>query len=234
MAQSVQEPSSELLTMLGGFTISDVDVSEFGTADVETVLAEVRRVQRGLDGLVMRLGARTTELAAAGRSGSSEETLRGAGGVGSRQARREAARAGMAVELPELAAAVLAGATSGEHVDSVVRHLSKVPEVDRKDLPLEEIVAKAAQLPVETFDRFMRRQVDGVVGVRLADAAAKREASEFRHWFDDRSGMGRFTGALDPERFEVLVNAVEQKTVELAGRDNRSRTATWLQLRRWN
>lgn len=204
--------------------VGSSDVSRLDRAEVDSTLADIRRLQRGLDGLVMRLGARAAELATNGKSGSAEEVLRGSGTVGTNQARREAARADVVSNLPELAAAASDGMTTGEHIDALARQLPKLSEADRAALPLQEIVAKARDLPVETFDRFVRREVQRVTGSRLRDSAAKRKASEFRHWFDDRSGMGRFTGSLDPERYEVLINAVEQKTVELAKRDSQPLT----------
>ncbi len=204
--------------------VGSVDVSGLDSSRVDSLLSDVRRLQRGLDGLVVRLGGRAAELAADGTSGSAEEVLRGSGAVGARQARREARRSEIASDLPELAAAVSDGRTTGEHVDAVARGLSKVAEDDRAKLPLAHIVAKAEELPVEAFDRFLKRQVERVTASKLRDTIAKREASEFRHWFDERTGMGRFAGALEPERYEVLVNAVEQRTVELARRDNRPLT----------
>ncbi len=190
------------------------------------MLGQVRRVQRCLDGLVMRLGTRAAELAETGRAGSPEETLRGGGDVGARQAKREAARTELAAAYPEVESAVSSGSITGEHVDAVARHLSKLSEADRAKLSVDELVAKAGQLPVETFDRFLRRQVDNAAGDHgLSDMVAKQRASEFRHWFDDRTGMGRFAGALDPERYEILVNAVEQQTTDLAGRDGKRLTA---------
>lgn len=201
--------------------VRSVDVSRLDAAEVDSALAGVRRLQRGLDGLVIRLGERAEELAATGRSAPAAEVLRGSGDVGARQAQREAARAEAASNVAGLAAAVSAGLTSGEHVDAVARQLAKLSEDDRAGLPGDQIVAKAAALPVETFDRYLRREVERVTADHgLSDTIAKQETSEFRHWFDDRTGMGRFAGSLDPERYEILTGAVEQHTRNLAGRDN--------------
>ena len=54
------------------------------------LLVHVRSTQRCLDGLVARVHDRAERLAAQGRCGSGDETLRGDGesAVGSRQARR--------------------------------------------------------------------------------------------------------------------------------------------------
>lgn len=218
MRVQAEAPEACLLSLTAA--VAQVEVSCLTAGEVESVLATVRRAQRCLDGLVVRLGARSEALAVAGRSGSAEETLRGGGVVGAGQARREAARAALVANHPAFEAVAAEGRTSGEHLDSVARHLSKLPEAERSTLPLEEIVAKAEVLPVETFDRFVRRHVERVTADHgLSDTVAKQRAAEFRHWFDDRLGMGRFAGSLDPERYEVLVNAVEQRTVDLAGRE---------------
>ena len=84
---------------------------------------------------------------------------------------------------------------------------------------MDGLVGLAGRVPVETFNRKMRAEADRVQGDHgLADTVAKQQASEFRHWFDHSTGMGRFTGALDPERYETLVNAVDHQTTVIAGR----------------
>ncbi len=205
--------------------VSGVDVRALGQEDLSLHLADVRRAQRCLDGLVVRIGARTEELAATGAAAPADELLRGAGDVGAGQARREAARVAVVEELPQLGALVAAGRTTGEHVDAVARQLARVATDQMAELPAEKILTKAQALPPETFGRFMKRTVDLLVEDHgLSDTVAKQEASEFRHWYDQRAGMGRFAGALDPERYEILVNAVDRQTSELATRQQQPHT----------
>lgn len=197
--------------------VGDIDVADAGEAELRAVLAEVRAVQRRLDGLVVRIGVRCDLLAAAGAGAPARETMRGDGGVGAHQAAREAGRIEIAQQVGGLIEAASSGQVGGEHVDSIARHARRLPEETRAGFDFEELIGRAEGLPPETFDRLVRRRVDAAIADHgLGDAVAKRASSEFRHWFDDSTGMGRFTGSLDPERYETLVTAIEQHTTRLA------------------
>ncbi len=198
--------------------VAGVDLS---VVDEEAVLlgllAQPRRAQRSLDGLVMGIGVRCAQLASAGCAAPAEDVLRGGGAVGSRQARRDAERAVVAGSIDGLGEAVSCGAVSGEHVDSIARHAAKLDEVQRAGFDFAELVSRAEDLPVETFDRFVKRRVEAVTADHgLSDTKAKQAASEFRHWFDTSTGMGRFSGSLDPERYEALAGAIEQHMTAIA------------------
>lgn len=197
--------------------LSVVDVSACDEASLGQMLGAVRAAQRSLDGLVMRIGVRSNRLAAAGSAAPAEEFLRGAGAVGARAARREAARAETADAIRGLEDAVLSGRTSAEHVDCLARHGAKLTEEQRAVFDFESLVERSADLPPETFDRLVKRRVDAVVADHgLADTKAKQAASEFTHWFDRQTGMGRFSGSLDPERYEALTDAIDQQMAVLA------------------
>jgi hypothetical protein len=142
--------------------------------------------------------------------------MRGDGAVGIQQARKEAARAEIG-ELAGIVDAASAGDLSGEHVDSIARHRARIPEEIRQDFDLESLVERAQVMPPETFDRLVRREANKAIADHgLTDTRAKQAASEFRHWFDRDSGMGRFAGALDPERYELLTNAIDHHATAIA------------------
>ncbi|MGH1489381.1 MAG: DUF222 domain-containing protein [Acidimicrobiales bacterium] len=186
-------------------------------AEVKAWLGDVRLAQRSLDGLVMGLADRTDRLASDGESAPSDETMRGDGSVSAAQARRESKRAATARIVPGLAEAVSAGAVSGEHVDAIARHTSRLTEEQRLQVDFEGLLAPAAALPVETFGRLVKRTIaQAVPADPLADTQAKQDASEFRHWFDEKAGVGKFCGSLDPERYEALTTAVDQRTASIA------------------
>ena len=211
--------SAEILPAFARFgrLVAGVEVSGLDEPGLRVLLAEVRGVQRRLDGLATRIGVRSNQLAAAGRAGPAEETARGGGAVGSRQARREAARAATAATVPGLLDALSHGEVSGEHVDVFARHTKSLSDGQRAALDFDDLIGQAGVLPVETFDRLVKRRVDTARGDHgLKDTATKQQASEFRHWFDPGTGMGRFTGSLDPERYELLTNAIEHHTTTLA------------------
>ncbi len=149
------------------------------------------------------------------------DTIRSGGVVGSRQARREAARVAVADEIDGLSEAMSVGVTTGDHVDSLARHTKDLTDEQRAMINFGRLVEEAGRVPVETFDRLVKRRVTEAVGDHgLGDTMAKQAASEFRHWFDHTTGMGRFSGSLDPERYETLTNAVEHHTRALAAASN--------------
>lgn len=197
--------------------VGPLDFSDADEVELKAVLTKIRAAQRCLDGVVMSIGRRSDELAAQGRAAPAAETMRADGAVSARQARREARRSETATIMPGIDQAVKEGQLSGEHVDAIARHSTKLTEEQRESLDIAAVVAKARQVPAETFERFLKRQVDDIRGDHgLGDTEAKRSASEFRHWFDHGSGMGRFSGSLDPERYEMLIGAVEHRTGSLA------------------
>ena len=209
------DPLSVLRSLPSG--LSDVDVSRLNEQSLGELLATVRAAQRSLDGLVMRIGTRSAELTADGPGTPAVDFLRGGGSVGARAARRESARAQVAAHVPGLVEAVADGRASGEHVDVLARRLGSLTDQQRDAVDLNGLVTKAGTVPPENFDRLVKRRVEAVTPDHtLTDAIAKRAASEFRHWFDDRSGMGRFCGTLDPERYEALTDAIDQQVASLA------------------
>lgn len=210
------EVSNKTLTQLPSL-LAAVDVSRLDDGGLRSILSEVRLVQRCLDGLVARIGMRTNELAAVGRAAPASETLRGEGVVGSKQARRESRRAEAVEAVDGLETALSGGDVSGEHVDSLARHTEKLTDEQRAGFNFAALITKAKELPLEPFDRLVRRQVERVVNDHgLGDSRTKRAASEFRHWFDRETGMGRFSGSLDPERYEAFTNSIEQHAAHLA------------------
>jgi 5-methylcytosine-specific restriction endonuclease McrA len=106
---------------------------------------------------------------------------------------------------------------SGEHVDAIARHTDALDDNQRTGLDLGAVLARGEQLPPESFNRYLKQLVDGLRGDQgLGDAIAKQQAAEFRHWFDHATGMGRFSGSLDPERYEELTTTIEQRCGSLA------------------
>lgn len=207
----------EAILEQSGLCLSGLLIADLAEQDLAALLMATRNIQRRLDGLVMQIAERSNQLAADGRSAPAEEAVRGGGAVGARQARREAARAQTAAVFPGLQEAVSSGATSGEHVDAINRHTTKLSDEQRARLDLGPIVDAAKRMPVESFARLIKRRADAARADHgLAESEAKRAASEFRHWFDEQTGLGRFSGALDPERYEVLVNAIDLRTSALA------------------
>lgn len=199
---------------IGSFEHHDLD--ETG---VVSTLADVRAVQRSLDGLVSRLSARCDTLAAEGLGAPGVEVLRGDGVVSARQARAEAHRAGVCSAFPGVGAAFGDGSTSGAHVDALGDLTRDLTDDELAGLDVSALTASACSVPVETFRRSLRRQIDQVRADHgLGDAVAKQQAARVRLWRNERTGMGHLSAELDPEAFEKLANAIDQRMTELCNR----------------
>ncbi len=198
-----------------------VNVSCFDEGELRSLLRSVRLAQRRLDGLVVAIGTRADALAAEGRSAPASEVLLGDGPVRGATARREAARMQAVSAIPGLADAMAAGRVGVDHVDSILRQTKSLTEDERNALDHSHVLAEASRLPADTFDSALKGAIEQVSpDARLRDHRAKRTASGFRHWFDHRSGMGHFSGQLDPERYEAFTTAIEQHATSLASRSD--------------
>ncbi|MEM7338969.1 MAG: HNH endonuclease [Actinomycetota bacterium] len=193
------------------------DLSSLDSAHLSRLLRTVRQVQADAATLVARIGHAADVLAAAGRAAPAAELLLGEGQVRADTARAEAKRAAVLGWAPTISAAMADGEVSNDHLDSLARHTNRLSPDDRARLPIESLATDAARLPADTFDAAVRRAVASIEK-RQAQGSAdqKRAASVFRHWRDERAGMGRFVGSLDLERYELLTSAVDQRTRSLA------------------
>ncbi len=199
-----------------------VQVAGLGEKDLKGLLGSVRRVQAGVDALIWRVGAEADRLAAQGHSAPAEELLASGGQVRTSTARKDAARSRTIAEMPGLGQAAASGQVSLDHVDSLARRLKPLTDDERERLDGERLIQKAATVPPDRFDRIVRNEVDRTRQDHgLKDAMQKRAGSEFNHWFDNKTGMGKFSGQLDPERYEALSNAIDQHTKTLANVEGR-------------
>ena len=198
--------------------VSNLDVNVIQDEQhLRQVMRQTRTLQRVIEGLTLKIHARADALAGDGESASGFEIALDIGQVSGAKARLESKRAQTIAAVPGLFEAVVAGETSGEHLDSVGRHINKLSEDERNKIDSAEISDAAAAMPADTFNRHMKRVVDKIRDDHgLKDAEEKRKASEFKHWFDKNTGMGKFCGQLDPVRYEALTNVIDQQTSRLA------------------
>lgn len=196
--------------------VTAFDHTDLDESGVASALADVRRVQRVLDGLVARLSSQADLLANRGSSAPGAEMLRGAGAVGARQAAKEARRGDTAASFPAVGAALSEGQTTGAHVDAVGDLTHDLTDDQVALLDIEAVVASACAVPVETFRRSLKRQIDAITADNgMADAVAKQQAARLRLWHNEQTGMGHISGELDPEGFEKLRNAIEHRMTQL-------------------
>ncbi|MEM8924451.1 MAG: DUF222 domain-containing protein [Actinomycetota bacterium] len=199
-----------------------VQSAELGGASTEGLAAAVdgvRAIEHLVAALTTQIAHRAAELAEAGEAPGPVETLLGTGrSATGRQARREASRAALTGWWPEVGVALAKGEVGPAAVDALARQTERLDEEQRSRLPRRQLLDDVRRLPVDTFARLVGRVV-----ARLEHEGEhpvnKRARSSFHHWFDDETGMGRFNGALDPERYEAFVGAIEQHLASLAATD---------------
>lgn len=197
---------------------ADVDVMSLDAVGVRRLLDEVVRSDRALSALKIRLGQRCNALSAQGRSADADEVFIGIGRESSATAHRDARRAGIVDEIPQLGPAIDSGQIGGEHLDAIARVAGRLdPELRPTfDDAAVELVASSPELPVDTFARAVRRLADRAAEDHGRRCAIKqRAASELSTW-TDRNGMGHLRATLDPERFASVVNAISRQSKALA------------------
>ncbi len=167
--------------------------------------------------MLTKVGMEAARLAEQGNSGGAASVLGAEGSVKASTARRDAERANFAATVPGLVEAMSVGSVSGEHTDALARRTSSLTDEQRAAVDIDRLAERAAHLPADTFDALVKRAVEAAKADHgLSDTVAKQAASEFRHWFDHRQGMGKFSGSFDPERYEAFVGAVEAHATHLA------------------
>lgn len=197
--------------------VDGIDVSACSSDELEALVDALRNTQASIEGALVRIGIRASGLAADGRGPGAGEVLTGRGQVRAGTARREAARAGLAMRTPALQRQLTEGRLGPDHLDALTRRVSPLDDDDLAGLDLSRLLAEADRLPADTFDAALRRAVDAARDDGgAADAESRRAASQLRHWFDRRTGMGHLAATLDPERYEAVVTAIDQHTTSLA------------------
>jgi hypothetical protein len=197
---------------------ANVDVSTLDAIGVRRLLDEVARSDRALSALKIRLGQRCNMLSAQGRSPDADEVFIGIGRESSATAHRDARRAGIVDEIPQLGTAIDSGRIGGEHLDAIARVAGRLdPELRPGfDNAAVDLVASSPELPVDTFARAVRRLADRAAEDHgRSRAIEQRAASELSTW-TDRNGMGHLRATLDPERFASVVNAISRQSKALA------------------
>lgn len=216
-----------LLESLGDAVVA-ADLAGLGSDDLAGLTQAARAGQQAIETLLMRVGVAADRLAAAGRTErDAHGVLLGDGRVvRGRTARREADRAKTAAELGRIGNAVEQGRLGGAHVDAIGQAAKGLTLEQRQRLNSDELIELAESTPVDVFVRHVRQEAERIKGdYGLADTLAKQTASTWKHWLDDRTGMGTIHAEFDPERYETIVNIVEQQVSRLANRGGVAKTA---------
>ncbi len=208
-------------------SLSGIACDALDSTDLRQLMGAIRFVQQAAGSLSMRIGVAADRLAEQGVGRGSHGLFLGDGrAVSGSMARREVARSSVLAEFDHVADAVQRGRIGAAQVDLFARAARKLDPEQRPELDDRDLVAAAANEPVDVFARRIRRFVDLLRGDHgRADAEAQRQASTWRSWIDNETGMGHVHGEFDPERFEAIRNAVEAHAARLSNRGGVQRTA---------
>ncbi|MDH4276445.1 MAG: HNH endonuclease [Acidimicrobiia bacterium] len=121
--------------------------------------------------------------------------------------------------------AVDRGEIGGAQVDAITNAAKDLTPDQQQELNTDELIAAARRDPADVFAARVRREAERIRGDHgLADTKRKQAASTWRHWFDERTGMGNIHAEFDPERYESIVNAVEAHLTRLANQGGANKT----------
>lgn len=180
-------------------------------------LAAIQCVRGLLDAREMRVAARLDELAVAEPAVFPEDELAKAAKSSLKKASKVRARQRAADEMPQLADALAAGATTGDRVDAVANATAGLSVAERARVAArgEELARAAATLPEHQF----RRLLDTIVRQARADdglakLARQKNATRLRWWTDD-DGMLRLDGRFDPVTGVELTGRIRNQVERL-------------------
>ncbi len=185
---------------------------------LQTLVDAARVAQSALTGLITRVGL----IGRANEPASAQQLLQGrARSVRASTARRDAERVEAAASLSHFTEGATQGHIGGDQLDSLARASKRLSDDERQHLNTAELAKAAVDLPADEFDRRVKAAADRARRDHgLADAVAARKHSEFRHWFDPMTGMGKLSGQLDPERYEIVHTALDRMVTSLAAKAN--------------
>ncbi len=195
-----------------------VEVAGLDEHGLRVATSGIRNLERAAASLKLRIGQRANQLAAAGAGADAGAVLLGVGDVSAGTARKEAARADVVDTMPSLGSALADGLVGAEHLDAIARTARSLDEPTRQALAglQDGLVEAAGRMPVDTFNRHLRREVDRIRHDHgLSRALQQRARSELKYWID-KDGMGQLHATLDPERYAVAVEAIDRQMTAVA------------------
>ena len=189
-------------------------------ADEQTLTATtsgLRTCQRLIDSILVAIANRATDLHEDGQAGTAPEVLNPDGQVSGATAAKDAARAGIARQIPVLGLALQNGDISGEHLDHAARHTKGLSDEQRSHLDVKKLADAALSSTPDEFNRKAKHLVDQAKNDwGLGRAIEDRKRSEVSTWHDKATGMGRISAWLDPERFSQFRSLLDAETTALA------------------
>lgn len=192
--------------------------SALTAGDLTALMAEIRRGERALTAIKVKIGQRSDQLAADNAGPDATETFNGTGDVSNNTARDDTNRSRTAENIPEAGDALDEGIIGGEHLDSLSRARKALePELQELfDQCAGDLVNRTKNTPVDAFNKQVKRLAERITNDHgLATAQKQRAASQWRTW-KDRNGMGQVRGQFDLELLERLNAAIAREAAAMA------------------
>ncbi len=197
--------------------LRSIDVTTADEAILTATTTGLRTCQCLIDSVLVAVANRATDLHQDGKAGTAPEVLNSGGQVSGATAAKDAARAGIARQIPALGVALQNGDISGEHLDHAARHTKDLTDDQRAHLDLKKLGDAALSSTPDEFNRKAKHLVDQAKNDwGLGRAIEDRKRSEISTWHDKATGMGRISAWLDPERFSQFRSLLDAETTALA------------------
>jgi hypothetical protein len=210
--------SAVRLFRLFGAAVDAVDLSGCEPDDLVELVAGVREGQQALDRVMVFVALVAGQHALESKGRGVVGTLLGDGRrVRGRTAHAEAERARTVSKFRRLEVAVHAGLVGAAQIDAISAAIRGLSDDDQQSLAADELIEAALSLPADVFAKHVRREAELIKGDNgLADTKRRQARSSWKHWFDERTGMGHVHGEFDPERYEAIIGSVEAELTRLA------------------
>ncbi len=201
-----------------GAVVDALDLSACEPDDLVELVGGIRDGQEALDRLVVLVALAAERHALDSKGRGAVGTLLGSGHrVRGRTARREAERAKTVSKLGRLGAAVEAGLVGAAAIDAFSAAIKGLSDDELEMLDTDELIDAASSLPADVFAKQVRREAERIKGDHgLGETKQRQARSSWKHWFDERTGMGHVHGEFDPERYEAIIGSVEDELTRLA------------------
>ena len=201
-----------------GAAVEALDLAACGPDELAELVAGVRDGQEAFDRLLILVANSAEEHALESKGRGAIGTLLADGRrVRGRTARREVERARTVSKLSQVRAAVFSGDVGTAEIDAISAACKRLSEEEVALLASAELIEAASSLPVDVFARHVRLRADQIRGdADLGHTRERQARSRWKHWFDERTGMGHLHGEFDPERYEAIIGSVEAELTRLA------------------
>jgi hypothetical protein len=235
---TITSTESTLMPLLGvPDSVLDVlrslDITGLSSSDVRAAIGELRiwhGIGAALDARLRDHAAHLTALADADTPsdhpadglftgcddpGVTPETLDADAGLSPAEGRRRQRRARFLTQFPTIAAALVDGRCTTDHVDTIANEWANADPAVAARLPDHDrdLATAAGNRPPALLRRYTQHLITRIAAeLGVERAATARDRRSVRHWFNTADGMGRLIADLDPDTYNKLADILDRDT----------------------